>query len=319
LTQFLAKLGLEDRLRNLLLSNLAEMRSVEGRDRLRQLLSEMYPNFGQNEQESQLVKLFAGQDANQAKATILELLDSLNIELTGNRSEDEIADRLLTKIKRRDCTKEIDQALDFMTDLCQMQGSPQTVFGQIQTFLDKYQCDNQALGELQEILQLLQAYGVDESKISIDLGMDKDFQYYTGIVFEVGHPALRADQTFCGGGRYDNLVADLGGAATPATGCSFDLDLLLLALKQENKFVPQNSPAAVLVLCNDSPVYGIEVATALRQAGIAVEFNRDTVPSQPWTIQVSAAEQQSQTLRLQQNGREQSLSIAAAITQLQQP
>jgi histidyl-tRNA synthetase len=331
LTQFLEKLGLEDRLRNLLLSNLAEMRSLEGRDRLRQLLSEMYPNFGQTEQESQLVKLFVGQDANQAKATILELLDSLNIELTGNRSEDEIADRLLTKIKRRDCTKEIDRALNFMTDLCQMQGSPQTVFGQIQTFLDKYQCDNQALRELQEILQLLQAYGVDESKISIDLGMDKDFQYYTGIVFEVGHPALGADRTLCGGGRYDNLVANLGGSSTPATGCSFDLDLLLVALKQENTFVPQEFPATVLVLCNDSLAYGIQVATALRQAGISVELNRDAVPNHPphhlQTIQVSAAEQQHQTLRLQQNGREQSLSIAslspeaiaAAITQIQQP
>jgi ATP phosphoribosyltransferase regulatory subunit len=175
------------------------------------------------------------------------------------------------------------------------------------------------LRELQEILQLLQAYGVDESKISIDLGMDKDFQYYTGIVFEVGHPALRADQTFCGGGRYDNLVANLGGSATPATGCSFDLDLLLLALKQENKFVPQESPASVLVLCNDSLAYGIQVATALRQAGIPVELNRDAVPHHLQTIQVSAAEQQSQTLRLQQNGREQSLSIAAAINQIQQP
>jgi hypothetical protein len=93
----------------------------------------------------------------------------------------------------------------------------------------------------------------------------------------------------------------------------------LLALKQENKFVPQDFPAAVLVLCNDSPAYGIEVATALRQARIAVELNRDTVLNHLWTIQVSAAEQQSQTLRLQQNGREQSLSIAAAITQIQQP
>ena len=318
LTQFLAKLGFEDRLRSLLLSNLAEMRSAAGRDRLRQLLSEMYPNFGQVEQASQLAKLFADQDASQAKATILELLDSLNIELTGNRSEDEIADRLLTKIKRRDCTKEIDQALDFMTDLSQMQGSPQVVLGQIQSFLDKYQCDNQALRELQEILELLKAYGVDESKILIDLGMDKDFQYYTGVVFEVGHPALGADRTFCGGGRYDNLVANLGGSSTPATGCSFDLDLLLLALKQENKFVPQASPVAGLVVCNDGIAYGIQVATALRQAGISVELDQVAIPNHPWTILVSAADQQSQTLRLQHNDREQSLSISAAITQLQQ-
>jgi histidyl-tRNA synthetase len=319
LTQFLEKLGIEDRLRNLLLSNLGEMRSADGQNRLRQLLAEMYPNFEQPEQESQLIKLFAGQDPDQAKATILELLDSLNIELSGNRSEDEIADRLLTKIKRRDCTKEIDQALAFMTDLSQMQGSPQAIFGQIQAFLDKYQCNNQALQELQEILQLLQAYGIDESKISIDLGMDKDFQYYTGIVFEVGHPVLGADQTLCGGGRYDNLVSDLGGTPTPATGCSFDLDLLLVALKQENSFVPVASPAAVLVLCNDSLAYGIQVSTALRQAGITVELNREATPNHLWTIQVSAIEQQHQTLRLQRDGREQSLSIAAAITQIQQP
>jgi histidyl-tRNA synthetase len=319
LTQFLAQLGLEERLRNLLLSNLAEMKSEAGRLRLRQLLTEIYPNFEKPEQESQLWRLFAGQDTDQAKATILELLDSLNIELSGNRSESEIADRLLTKIQRRDCTKEIDRALEFMADLCKVQGSPQNIFGQIQTLLSKYQCDSQALQDLQEILQLLQAYGVDESKISINLGMDKDFQYYTGIVFEVGHPALGAGKTLCGGGRYDDLVATLGGAATPATGCSFDLDLLLLALKQENKFVPDASPAAVLVLCHDSPAYGIQVANALRQSGIAVELNGEAVTAHPWVLRVSAAEQPSQTVRLQQtNQSEQSLSIAAAIAQIQQ-
>jgi histidyl-tRNA synthetase len=319
LTQFLAKLGLEERLRSLLLSNLAEMKSAAGSIRLRQLLVEIYPNFEQPERESQLWRLFAGQDTDQAKATILELLDSLNIELSGNRSESEIADRLLTKIQRRDCTQEIDRALEFMADLCQMQGSPQTIFGQIQALLAKYQCDNQALQELQEILQLLQAYGIDESKISIDLGMDKDFQYYTGIVFEVSHPALGAHQTLCGGGRYDDLVATLGGSATPATGCSFDLDLLLLALKQENKFVPDATPAAVLVLCADSPAYGIQVANALRRSGIIVELNSDSTPAHPWILRVGAAEQQSQTVRLQQaNNSEQSLSIAAAIAQIQQ-
>jgi histidyl-tRNA synthetase len=319
LTQFLAKLGIKERLRSLLLNNLAEMRTETGRIRLRQLLTEIYPNFEQPEQASQLWRLFAGQDNDQAKATILELLNSLNIELSGNRSEDEIADRLLTKIQRRDCTKEIDRALEFMADLSQMRGSPQAMFGQIQTLLDKYQCDSQALQELQEILQLLQAYGVDESKISIDLGMDKDFQYYTGIVFEVGHPALGAGKTLCGGGRYDDLVATLGGQPTPATGCSFDLDLLFLALKQENKFVPEVTPTAVLVLCNDSPAYGIQVADALRQSGITVELNRDSVPAHTWVVQVSAAEQPGQTVRLQQlNSSTQSLSISAAIAQIQQ-
>jgi histidyl-tRNA synthetase len=319
LTQFLAGLGLEERLRSMLLGNMAKMRSAAGQARLRQLLTEFYPNFEQPEAESQLWRLFAGQAPEQAKATILELLDSLNIELTGNRSESEIADRLLTKIQRRDGTKEIDRALEFMAKLSAIHGDQATVLPQIQSLLTEYQCDSQALEDLKEILGWLTAYGVDAGKITIDLGMDKDFQYYTGIVFEVGHPALGEQGTLCGGGRYDDLVANLGGHTTPATGCSFDLDLLLLALKQENKFVPVVATPAVLVLCGDSPAYGIQVADSLRRSGITVELNQDTTPAHAWVIRVSATEQSSQTIRLQNHrGQEQVVSLTAAIAQIQQ-
>jgi histidyl-tRNA synthetase len=319
LTQFLASLGLEERLRSLLLGNMAKMRSAAGQGRLRQLLAEFYPNFEKPEAESQLWRLFAGQAPAQAKATILELLDSLNIELTGNRSESEIADRLLTKIQRRDSTKDIDRALEFMAKLSAIRGDQATVLPQIQALLAEYHCDSQALVDLTEMLGLLASYGVDTSKIAIDLGMDKDFQYYTGIVFEVGHPALGEDGTLCGGGRYDDLVANLGGQAVPATGCSFDLDLLLLALKQENKFVPTASAPAVLVLCGDMPGYGIEVADALRRSGITVELNRDAIPAHAWVLRVGAVEQQSQTVRLQNHsGQEQVVSLTAAIAQIQQ-
>jgi histidyl-tRNA synthetase len=187
--------------------------------------------------------------------------------------------------------------------------------------LDRYQCDSLALQDLQETANLLQAYNVDERKIMVDFGMAKDFQYYTGLVFEVLHPTLGAGQPLCGGGRYDDLIANLGGNPTPATGCSFDLDRLLLALKAENRFSPKIASTEVLVIAEASHAYAIQVAEGLRQAGISVQLDRTRKPpisNLPWTIRVGAAEQQQQTVRLEREGRQQLVTLPAAIHQIQQ-
>jgi ATP phosphoribosyltransferase regulatory subunit len=320
--QFLASLGLEDRLQSLLLSNMSKLQSPEGKASVKRILTDIYPNLDQESGESgNLWKLFDGQSDEKAKRTVLELLSSLNIELSGNRSEGEIADRLLTKIKRQDRSAEIQQALGFLEELGQIRGDLPAVLQRAADLLDRYQCDSLALQDLQETANLLQAYNVDERKIMVDFGMAKDFQYYTGLVFEVLHPTLGAGQPLCGGGRYDDLIANLGGNPTPATGCSFDLDRLLLALKAENRFSPKIASTEVLVIAEASHAYAIQVAEGLRQAGISVQLDRTRKPpisNLPWTIRVGAAEQQQQTVRLEREGRQQLVTLPAAIHQIQQ-
>jgi ATP phosphoribosyltransferase regulatory subunit len=79
-----------------------------------------------------------------------------------------------------------------------------------------------ALAELAEVLQLLVAHGLGDV-VSLDLGAIRDFDYYTGIIFEgygpdVGRPVAQ-------GGRYDALLQRFGRPA-PATGFVVQLDLV---------------------------------------------------------------------------------------------
>jgi histidyl-tRNA synthetase len=71
-----------------------------------------------------------------------------------------------------------------------------------------------------------------------DVHLVRGLDYYTRTVFEVYHGDRGAQSALCGGGRYDDLVAECGGPATPAVGFSAGLERVIDAL-------PADSPAAV--------------------------------------------------------------------------
>jgi histidyl-tRNA synthetase len=62
----------------------------------------------------------------------------------------------------------------------------------------------------------------------IDPRLVRGLDYYTRTVFEITSTALGAQSTVCGGGRYDNLVASLGGPPTPAVGFGLGLERFLM-------------------------------------------------------------------------------------------
>ncbi|HEX3507925.1 MAG TPA: ATP phosphoribosyltransferase regulatory subunit, partial [Candidatus Dormibacteraeota bacterium] len=79
-----------------------------------------------------------------------------------------------------------------------------------------------ALSELGRVVELLGAYGLRDV-VNLDLGAIRDFDYYTGIIFEGYGPDL--GRPVAQGGRYDGLLARFGRPA-PATGFVVQLDLV---------------------------------------------------------------------------------------------
>jgi ATP phosphoribosyltransferase regulatory subunit len=79
-----------------------------------------------------------------------------------------------------------------------------------------------ALGELARVQQLLVAHGLG-AVVGLDLGAIRDFDYYTGVIFEAYGPDL--GRPVAQGGRYDRLLARFGRPA-PATGFVVQLDLV---------------------------------------------------------------------------------------------
>ncbi len=126
-----------------------------------------------------------------------------------------------------------------------------------------------ALDQLTELLGILDDFGVSEF-ISVDLGMVKRLDYYTGIIFRgmtygMGFPIL-------GGGRYDSLCGKFG-KPMPATGFSLGVDRTLTALYR-NKGKASDSYSADSIVCFEENARkdAMMVAKSLRDQGVKMEM-----------------------------------------------
>ena len=90
----------------------------------------------------------------------------------------------------------------------------------------------------------------------------RGLDYYGKTVFEWVTDALGAQGTVCAGGRYDGLVNQLGGRATPAVGFAMGLERLVLLLEQQS--VELSPPADIYIAMADAGHAGLLLAEQLR-------------------------------------------------------
>ncbi len=127
--------------------------------------------------------------------------------------------------------------------------------------------------ELVLLFDVLESYGVKEM-VRYEPAVIRGLDYYTGTVFE----ARDRDGEFraiLGGGRYDNLVADVGGDPLPGVGFAMgDVVIGLVLQKYGHLPSPRPAPARVLVTLFDAETAeaAIRAATEIRGAGIEVEL-----------------------------------------------
>lgn len=120
------------------------------------------------------------------------------------------------------------------------------------------------LNHLRQVWNLLDDFGLTPF-LEVDLGMVKDFTYYTGLLLEGYSPDLGF--TLCTGGRYDQLIAQLGGEPSPAVGFAVGIERLLQTIPT----FPEEWPRGVLLVDEaGDPRFRWEVAERLRQAGVIV-------------------------------------------------
>ena len=87
------------------------------------------------------------------------------------------------------------------------------------------------LAEEVELLFRLLNYNGLQDKVSLDVGLIRGLDYYTGIIFEPYTPAFGS--ALGGGGRYDDLIASFVGKEVPATGFALVVDHLVEAIGVE--------------------------------------------------------------------------------------
>ena len=135
--------------------------------------------------------------------------------------------------------------------------------------LAKSQKALQALENLSEIYRLLEIYGAAD-KITFDLGIIRDFEYYTGMVFEAYAPDV--GYSLAGGGRYDNMLKDFG-SACPATGFALGIERILLARERQGIFEDVRKKNIYISYADGFIDAAIKTAAKLRAAGQVAEIS----------------------------------------------
>jgi histidyl-tRNA synthetase len=100
----------------------------------------------------------------------------------------------------------------------------------------------------------------------------RGLDYYTRTVFEVEPQEKGGQSTLGGGGRYDNLIEELGGKPTPAVGFAAGLERIILNLKEQKLDIPAlpKPDAFIAYLEEEAKIEAMKIASELRKAGIAV-------------------------------------------------
>jgi histidyl-tRNA synthetase len=109
--------------------------------------------------------------------------------------------------------------------------------------------------------------------VRFDAAIVRGLAYYTGTVFEIfdRRGELRA---ICGGGRYDNLLAAVGGADMPAVGFGMG-DVVLTELLRDRNLLPDVAPAVdvfIVAVGEDQRALQLRIAQALRASGRSVLY-----------------------------------------------
>jgi histidyl-tRNA synthetase len=128
--------------------------------------------------------------------------------------------------------------------------------------------------KFEEILECLMELKME---YIIDKTLVRGFDYYTGTIFEVISGDLKSEQNALGGGgRYDNLLKELGGPDIPATGFAVGVDRIIMLMKQlKLSFKKDRNLPGIYIIAMDKKCqfYSLKILKYLRDAGVMCDIN----------------------------------------------
>ncbi len=115
--------------------------------------------------------------------------------------------------------------------------------------------------------------GLDSLKIDYEItpGLVRGLDYYTRTVFEIAHSDLGAQDALGAGGRYDNLVKELGGPDAGAIGFALGVERLLLVTKLPSHQVTGKKLVYLVTMGEEAKKEGMNILDNLRKNSIACD------------------------------------------------
>ena len=132
-----------------------------------------------------------------------------------------------------------------------------------------YLCPDCA-AHFEKVKTLLSAQGV---RYTVDPEIVRGLDYYTKTVFEFVSTDIGAQGTVCGGGRYDNLLEELGAASLPAIGFAAGIERLILLMDNTGVQFPEPDRPEIYLAGMDEPSreLAFKLCGGLRAHGINAE------------------------------------------------
>jgi len=163
---------------------------------------------------------------------------------------------------------ELNQILLKLIDLV----GDKTIIKDVEELVAPYDEPQEALNELKELITHLEAFQMDN--YTLNLGVARGLDYYTGIVFEIYVPELGAQKQICGGGSY-SLVKVFGGQEVESTGFALGFDRLMNAVDEltEKEELPPYLDIYVAPISKDVRTKAFEITQMLRKNGIKADVD----------------------------------------------
>ena len=163
---------------------------------------------------------------------------------------------------------ELNQILLKLIDLV----GDKSIITQVEELIEPYDEPKEALEELKELISLLEAFQVEN--YTLNLGVARGLDYYTGIVFEIYVPELGAQKQICGGGSY-SLVKVFGGQEVESTGFALGFDRLMNAVEEltEPEELPSHLDIYVAPISKDMQTKAFEITQKLRKNDIKADVD----------------------------------------------
>ena len=231
------------------------------------------PQKGRSRQFHQIGAELIGPDSPYADAEIIEQLNKLLITVGVEDFEMQInslgckkdkkmfSEKLKGHLKGKenvlceDCVRRIDKNVLRVLD-CKKQKCKDIVEN-VPDVLESH-CD-ECLEHFNIVKKLLTEMNVD---FIVNKKLVRGLDYYTKTVFEVKHSGLGAQDAIGAGGRYDNLVKDLGGPDVGAVGYAIGMERILAVSKNKRKNI--NKKISLVSLGNNAKIQSFKLAQDLR-------------------------------------------------------
>ena len=178
-----------------------------------------------------LVDVLEADDLKDAEAAVARYLDAKGIELIGARSLREITQGLHAVAVDASASPLSQASAELIETYVKVKALARAAGARLADLMHRSGIDiADALSAYSERLQLLIDSGIDPAQIEFSAEFGRNFEYYTGFVFEVVAPNLGATSPVAGGGRYDGLLKAVGAPEpVPAVGSAIHTERLLSA------------------------------------------------------------------------------------------